>query len=102
VEQAQRVHHDPLLGELAARQAIALHRLDGHRPAGARDPRELTLVCALNQVPGSHQVALGDQLLDLEVQVWEGSQVVGEMLSLRLRSDDVGQVGVGGRTRGGL
>ena len=25
LEQAQRVHHDPLLGELAARQAIALH-----------------------------------------------------------------------------
>ena len=43
LEQAQRVHHDPLLGELAARQAIALHCLDGHRPAGARDTQEVAL-----------------------------------------------------------
>jgi hypothetical protein len=92
LEQAQRVHHDPLLGELAARQAVALHRLDGHRPAGARDTQELASVRALNQIAGSDQVALGDQLLDLEVKVWEGGEVVGDVLPLRLRSDDIGQV----------
>jgi hypothetical protein len=94
LEQAQRVHHDPLLGELAVRQAIALHRLDDHRSAGARDTQELALVGALDQIPGSHQVALGDQLLDLEVEVRECGQIAGDELSLRLRSDDVGQVGV--------
>jgi hypothetical protein len=45
-----------------------------------------------NQIAGSHQVALGDQLLDLEVEVWEGGQIVGDVLSLRPRSDDVGEV----------
>jgi len=94
LEQAQRVHHDPLLGELAARQAIALHRLDGHRPAGAGDTQELALVGALNKIAGSHQVALGDQLLDLEMQVRESGQIAGDELPLRLRSNDVGQVGV--------
>jgi hypothetical protein len=47
-----------------------------------------------NQIAGSHQVALGDQLLDLEVEVWEGGQIVGDVLSLSPRSDDVGEVGV--------
>jgi hypothetical protein len=92
LEQAQRVHHGPLLGELAARQAVALHRLDGHLSAAARDAQELPSVGALHQIAGSHQVALGDQLLDLEVEVWEGGQIVGDVLSLRLRSDDVGEV----------
>jgi hypothetical protein len=67
---------------------------DGWEPAGARDSQELTLVRALNQIAGSHQVAVGDQLLDLEVQVRERGQISGDELSLRLRSDDVGKVGV--------
>jgi hypothetical protein len=51
-------------------------------------------VHALGQIAGSDQVVLGDQLLDLEVEVWEGGEGVGDVLSFRLRSDDVGQVGV--------
>jgi hypothetical protein len=38
-------------------------------------------VGAQHQIAGSHQVALGDQLLDLEVEVWEGGQIVGDVLS---------------------
>jgi hypothetical protein len=42
--------------------------------------------------PVHHGPLLGDQLLDLEVEVWEGGQIVGDVLSLRPRSDDVGEV----------
>ena len=57
-------------------------------------PRNSPRWVPCNQIAGSHQVALGDQLLDLEVEVWEGGEGVGDVVALRLRSDDVGQVGV--------
>jgi hypothetical protein len=51
-------------------------------------------VRALHEVADSHQVALGDQLLDLEVQVGDGAKILGDMLSFGLWSNDVGPVGV--------
>ena len=69
----QVVPRSPVLGYLANGKTEPVHALDRETPSGQRDVPDLALVGAAERHTGGTLLPSGDHVLDVEVEVGEGS-----------------------------
>jgi hypothetical protein len=94
LEKAQRIHHDPLLGDLAAVQPEDLYRLEPDLTPSRWHADELAPVRTPHKNPYGHEIILSNELFGPHMEIREGAQHPSDELQLRCGSIHIRQIGV--------